>query len=128
MIEPSDITRWAPSLSAEDVIDITEEANAAIRVHAPCVLAGSADILTLARGIIRRAVQSDSSIPVGVDSETIGPFTARFRARGKVLLSASDIAELRGLCDAPPTNSGGVLPRGSFPVPVSLDGLFESRA
>lgn len=126
VITPADIERWAPSLPSGDQNDLTAEAVALVRRHAPCVASGSDDLKAEARGIIRRVVQAavaaDASI--GYSLETIGPFTARMEKRGASLATASDIAALAALCGG--TTSSG-LPLGSFQDAMNVCGLFAER-
>lgn len=122
------VQEWLPSLSVEAAISLASEASAALRVYAPCVNPDvDSDARTLAVGAMRRILQAAEIVPTGVRVETRGPLSTTYWARGNLLLSGADVAELQALCDRVDGTRVGGLPRGSFPAPPCWDGLFVDR-
>ncbi len=94
----------APELSEEDATQLWRELNAAARTNAPC-LAGtiSDDVLIQATGILLRAITRQGAVSSWLESETIGPYSARYRNEMSAsgILTSLDVAALRALCGTP---------------------------
>ena len=129
MFTSGDVREWLPSLTEREAADLAAEATAALALYAPCINTYDNPAWPLAQGAIRRILLADevATSSVGVESETNGPFVTRYVKRGSLLLTDADIGVLRSLCAEAPSAASAGLPRGTFPDPFPMDGLFVER-
>ncbi len=112
-----------PSLDQSQAERVLAAVNGQVARVAPCLLdeaaLGRAEAVLVVVGALKAF--SEGPPPPWLESETTGPFTARFRAVGpRAVLSAADEAALRTLC-------GGVAPgtsQGSFPPAGEVGRIF----
>ena len=130
MFTSGDVREWLPSLTEQEAFHLAAEATAALALYAPCINTYDNPAWPLAQGTIRRILLADevATTSVGIESETNGPFVTRYVKRGPLLLTDADIGVLRNLCaETSGSAAPGGLPRGTFPAPFPMDGLFVER-
>ena len=117
----------APSLSSTQVERLLDAVNAQVRRVAPCLLDESSPGRPEALQLVFDALRAtEGAPPPWLESDTTGPFTARFRAMGaRSVLSQAEEGALRALCPAAATTTG--TSRASFPPPGPIDRIFGLR-
>ena len=114
----------SPSLSPQEANILLAAVNSQVRRVAPCLSGATADQRAEAVYVVTEALRRPAA---WIDSESTGPFTVKYRAllSGQAsVLSAADVAALRGLCGAVVPGVPGVS-RGSFPEPSGIEGLYS---
>lgn len=112
-----------PSLDQSQAERVLAAVNAQVARVAPCLLDPAAPGRPEAVLVVMGAVRAfaDAPPPAWLESETTGPFTARFRApEPRVVLSAADEAALRTLCGGPAPGTS----QGSFPPAGEIGRIF----
>ena len=117
------ILEVCPSLSSQEAYILLAAVNAQVRRVAPCLSGATEDQRDEAIFVVTEALRRPAA---WIDSESAGPFTVKYRAllSGQVsVLSAADVAALRGLCGAAVPVPG--VSRGSFPEPSGIEALYR---
>ena len=115
------ILEVSPSLSPQEADILLAAVNSQVRRVAPCLSEATEDQRAEAIYVVTEALRRPAA---WIDSESTGPFTVKYRAllSGRAsVLSAADVAALRGLCGAAVPG----LSRGSFPELSGIEGFYS---